>query len=137
MFSTQNDELQPFIQPNDLVVNKSQGGMSAAGFKIDSALMASGAPCATVKSQKGGSALASLKGLAVPAGLLFLQRTMANTHIEYLKKDAVIDNGLFDKLVSLASGSGSGSGPEKKSASKNKVTKRRRAAKTRTTRRSN
>lgn len=131
MFSTQNDELQPFIQPNDLVVNKSQGGMSAAGFKIDSALMASGAPCATVKSQKGGSALASLKGLAVPAGLLFLQRTMANTHIEYLKKDAVIDDGLFDKLVSLASGS------EKKSASKNKVTKRRRVAKARTTRRSN
>jgi len=97
------NEVQSFIQPSDLVVTTSRDGMSAGGFKIDSALMAAGAPCAAVKGQKGGGPLAGLKGLAVPAGLLFLQRTMASNYIEYQNKDAVIEEGLYDKLVNLAS----------------------------------
>jgi len=101
--ATPENEAQSFIQPSDLVVTTSRDGMSAGGFKIDSALMAAGAPCAAVSGQKGGGALAGLKGLAVPAGLLFLQRTMANNYIEYQNKDAVIDEGLYDKLIGLAS----------------------------------
>ena len=96
------NETQTFIQPSDLVVNTSRDGMSAGGFKIDSALMAAGAPCATIKGQKGGGPLTGIKGLAVPAGLLFLQRTMMNNNIEYQNKDTVIDESLYDKLIGLA-----------------------------------
>lgn len=120
-----------FIQANELVTHTSRDGVYAGGFKIDSALMAAGSSCAEI-NQKGG-ALSGLKGLAVPAGLLFIQRTIANNDIEYQKKDAVIDDSLFDKLVHLASVSDSRK-PDK-SVNKNKHTKRRRSANIRTTRR--
>lgn len=132
MQATTTEGSQSFIQPSELVVTKTRDGMSAGGFKIDSVLMAAGTPCATVNSQKGGSMLEGLKGLAVPAGLLFLQRTMANNYIEYQNKDAVIDEGLYDKLVNLASAS------EKKPLSKKSKTKKqvRKSANKRSTRRS-
>jgi len=57
-------------------------------------------------NQKGGSAFVSgLKGLAVPAGLLYLQKYMHEKYYEFEAKDTVIDDSLFDKLYSMATDS--------------------------------
>ena len=56
-------------------------------------------------NQKGGSATVTissiLDGLAVPAGLLYLQQNYNNQSNE--SKKETMSSGLYDKLVSLAS----------------------------------
>ena len=101
-----------FITPKDMVVSSSKkDGITAGGFKIDSLLMSTGSPYTTVNVKKGGGVMSGLKGLAVPAGLVYIQRTLDN-NIEYHNKDSVIDDSLFNKLVDLASSSSSK--PDKK-----------------------
>ena len=94
-----------FITPKDMVVSSSKkDGITAGGFKIDSLLMSTGSPYTTVNVKKGGGVMSGLKGLAVPAGLVYIQRTLDN-NIEYHNKDSVMDDSLFNKLVDLASSS--------------------------------
>lgn len=94
-----------FITPKDMVVSSSKKyGITAGGFKIDSLLMSTGSPYTTVNVKKGGGVMSGLKGLAVPAGLVYIQRTLDN-NIEYHNKDSVMDDSLFNKLVDLASSS--------------------------------
>tara|TARA_Y100000389_G_C17455664_1_gene517981 strand:+ start:1552 stop:1941 length:390 start_codon:yes stop_codon:yes gene_type:complete len=104
--------VEHFITPKDMVVSSSKkDGITAGGFKIDNLLMSTGSPYTTVNIKKGGGVMSGLKGLAVPAGLVFIQRTMDN-NIEYHNKDTDIEDNLFEKLVELASSSSSK--PDKK-----------------------
>jgi hypothetical protein len=97
--------LDHFITPKDMVFSSSKkDGITAGGFKIDSLLMSTGSPYTTVNVKKGGGVMSGLKGLAVPAGLVYIQRTLDN-NIEYYNKDSVMDDSLFNKLVDLASSS--------------------------------
>ncbi len=97
---------QHYIKPSDMIVSSSKkDGITAGGFKIDNLLMSSGSPYTTLNVKKGGGIMSGLKGLAVPAGLVYIQRNVDNNvdnNIEYHNKDAVINESLFDKLVDLA-----------------------------------
>lgn len=92
----------PCITPEDMIFKKSGGGLiTAGGFKIDSILNKS--PIQTGGSIGGTSVLSSLKGLAVPAGLLYMQQTIEKPHIsENVEKMQVIGNSLYDNLLNLA-----------------------------------
>ncbi len=105
---------QHYIKPSDMIVSSSKkDGITAGGFKIDNLLMSSGSPYTTLNVKKGGSIMSGLKGLSVPAGLVYIQRTIDN-NIEYHNKDAVINESLFDKLVDLATTSSKPDKPVKK-----------------------
>lgn len=101
-----NENYSPF-SPDELVVyNGKNNQLTAGGFKIDSIYSRHNSnlnPLNTYSKQKGGNIISGLKGLAVPAGLLYMQKTMANNYFEYQNKDEVIDEALFDKLLGLAS----------------------------------
>lgn len=92
----------PCITPEDMIFKKSGGGLiTAGGFKIDSILNKS--PIQTGGSIGGTSVLSSLKGLAVPAGLLYMQQTIEKPHIsENVEKMQVIGTSLYDNLLNLA-----------------------------------
>lgn len=76
-------------------------------------------------NQKGGSAFVSgLKGLAVPAGLLYLQKSMQEKYYEFEDKDTVIDDSLFDKLYSMATDSEDSKKKKKKNKKQRKTKKK-------------
>ena len=93
---------------NDLVIcDKGAGKLVGGGFNLKEGMLGHSAMTTTddgSKQQKGGSAIiSSLKGLAVPAGLLFLQKSMQDKYYEFENKDTVIDDNLYDKLYKMAS----------------------------------
>ena len=124
----------PCITPEDMIFKKSGGGLiTAGGFKIDSILNKS--PIQTGGGSVGtANVLASLKGLAVPAGLLYMQQTIDKPHIsENVEKMQIIGNSLYDNLLSLAEKNPSTSKKKKKTrrrsnkkSSKNKSRKAKR-----------
>lgn len=125
---------------NDLVIcNNGCGKLVGGGFELNSGMLAHSTPLTTdggEKKQKGGSAIvSSLKGLAVPAGLLYLQKSMQDQYYEFDNKDAVVDESLYDKLYAMASNdedvsSNSSSNSSKKSKKKRKPATRRKKSKT-------
>lgn len=110
------------LTSSDLVLYKDGGGnYKAGGYSLSSIHNT------TDKVQHGGSA--KLNNLAVPAGLLFLQR---NTHTNYqvIDNDDVVPDSLFDKLVSLASADDEASvSTSKASVSKSKSKSKRKTKK--------
>ena len=87
----------------DLVICKNNGQIHAGGFQINNSLLGEGfAPMQTTnKPMKGGSVSSAFNDLAIPAGLLYLQRSMT-AHKYHEKHSEVIDDNLFDKLFNLA-----------------------------------
>ena len=82
------------------------------------------APIATMNGGKAGGSVSSVfKDLAVPAGLLYMQRSIAARH-KHEKTNDMIPDGLYDKLFSLAEEE------EKKKPRKKRDTRRKRASKT-------
>lgn len=96
---------------NDMVFSKnSDGNITAAGFNIDSHLMKQGESAAHVfpDNTKTGGGLAEIakvsdmfKGLAVPAGLFYLQQ---NIDVKYPTKsdNETVEPSLFDRLSKFA-----------------------------------
>ena len=70
----------------------------------------------------GGSVSSVFSDLAVPAGLLYMQRSVAARH-KHEKTNEMIPEGLYDKLFSLAQED------ERKKPVKRRNTRRKRASK--------
>ena len=107
---------------NDLVIcDKGNGKLVGGGFNLKGSMLAH-APITTEggeKTMEGGSAIvSSLKGLAVPAGLLYLQKSMQEQYYEFDNKNTVVDDNLFDKLYKMAADDDSVSSASSKSSSK-------------------
>lgn len=81
---------------NDLVIINKQGHPTAGGFKVNSIIASAGEE---MKKQSGGG-LSAFKDLAVPAGLLLMQRVAANNFTSS-SNDQVIDEKLYSKLVDM------------------------------------
>jgi hypothetical protein len=113
------------LNTDDLVFCKGPEGITAGGYTINSALMGgNSAPIATMNGGKAGGSVSSVfKDLAVPAGLLYMQRSIAARH-KHEKTNDMIPDGLYDKLFSLAEEE------EKKKPRKKRDTRRKRASKT-------
>ena len=78
---------EPFTSSDLVICNNKGGKLVGGGFNLTGgmleghAALISGGGC---EVKKGGSALLSgLKGLAVPAGLLYLQKSMQENYYEY------------------------------------------------------
>ena len=95
------------LDSNDYVFMCGKGGnITSGGYMIDSPLLIN-----TIKDScshdlnnqtGGGNILAALKDLAVPAGLLYTQKTLQkNNLIKYENSAEVIEEGIYDKLLSL------------------------------------
>ena len=101
---------------NDLVFTMDKSGvLKGGGFVINSDLLketlySNSTTTSTLdgesKIQYGGSVSASIlntfKDLAVPAGLFFTQKQVQkNNTIKYEHKPDAVDDGLYDKLLSM------------------------------------
>lgn len=122
---------------NLVICDKGGGKLVGGGFELNSGMLGHSSPVVTDagNKQKGGSAIvSSLKGLAVPAGLLYLQKSMQDHYYEFDNKDTVVDESLYDKLYAMASNdedvsSNSSSNSSKKNKKKRKPTTRRKKGK--------
>ena len=91
----------------DFVFMEKDGQITGGGFVFDSPLLrdtiTNGSSMDINKIQKGGgNILSALKDLAVPAGLLYTQKKIQkNNLIKYENKSEVIEEGLYDKLLSM------------------------------------
>jgi|TARA_B110000967_G_C18402712_1_gene325357 hypothetical protein len=94
------------LKSDDLVFNTDKNGViTAGGFSVNSCLLKSGvSPITTINngSQKGGSVSAIFNNLAVPAGLLYMQQSLATAYSPE-NGDETISDTLYDKLLNLAS----------------------------------
>lgn len=100
------------LNAKDLVYSNSDACLQAGGFNINSHLLQNNLSAINVNSnvngnsnhkQKGGGLLhvgSVLDGLAVPAGLLYLQQNYKQSNSN---SEGSTTSSLFDKLVSLAS----------------------------------
>jgi hypothetical protein len=93
------------LGPDELIFNTDKdGNVTAAGFSVNSCLLRSGgSPRATVNggSSKGGSVSEVFKNLAVPAGLLYMQRSLSSSYPSVNKEEAAPET-LYNKLLDLA-----------------------------------
>jgi hypothetical protein len=98
----------------ELVFDKKDGNVVAAGYLIDSKMLKNGEPTAVVRG--GGSLLEALKlgELAVPVGLFYLQDLAKksvdsfNTSVfelydtdDELSPVKLVENSLYDKLIAM------------------------------------
>ena len=95
----------------DLVYTNNNGQINAAGFKINSHLMSGGESALHVvsdTSQAGGGIMGAaavsdmFKGLAVPAGLLYLQQNFGKKYPTKSNRET-LEPGLFERLLDFAS----------------------------------
>ena len=96
---------------NDLVYTNNNGQINAAGFKINSHLMSGGESALQIvnnTNQTGGGIMGAaavsdmFKGLAVPAGLLYLQQNVGKTYPTTSNRET-LEPGLFERLLDFAS----------------------------------
>jgi len=78
--------------------NDKYGNTMGGGYIFDSPLLRD-----TISTQKGGgSILSAFKDLAVPAGLLYTQKTLQkNNLVKYENSSEVIEEGIYEKLLSM------------------------------------
>mgnify|MGYP005990726613 CR=1 FL=1 len=93
---------------NDFVFLETDGNLTGGGFILDSPLLNDAIannsnPADFTKVQNGGGTIMSiLKDLAVPAGLLYTQKSLQkNNLVKYENKDLVIEDTVYDKLLTL------------------------------------
>ena len=93
------------LESSDLVFNTNDNGdVTAGGFLVNSCLLKSGlSPIATMNggNHKGGGVSQIFNNLAVPAGLLYMQQSLA-TASPSGSGDETISDDLYDKLLNLA-----------------------------------
>ena len=93
------------FKSDDLVFNTDKNGnITAGGFSIDSCLLKSGvSPITTINNgpKKGGSVSSIFNNLAVPAGLLYMQQSLATSYTSNNGNETISDT-LYDKLLNLA-----------------------------------
>jgi hypothetical protein len=87
---------------NDLVFYEKDNQLFGGGYKLESDLLKS---CIKDKSKNsnlsGGSLLNSIKDLAVPVGLLYVQNKAKQNFYKYDNKDEIIDDTIFDELLNM------------------------------------
>ena len=94
------------LSAKDFVFHRDQDNVYSGGFKVQSSLMRQGLPI--FEKQRGGSgASALLSELAVPAGLLYLQQNTPSkmgkiARSSTTKNGGTVPDGLYDKLLNLA-----------------------------------
>jgi hypothetical protein len=117
----------------DFVFMEKGNQITGGGFVFDSPLLKdtiiNGSSMDIDKIQKGGgNILSALKDLAVPAGLLYTQKKLQkNNLLKYENNAEFIEEGLYDKLLSMIE-----PGNQKKHSIK---TRRKREKKTKMSRR--
>ena len=93
------------LESSELVFNTNDNGdVTAGGFLVNSCLLKSGlSPIATMNggNHKGGGVSQIFNNLAVPAGLLYMQQSLA-TASPSGSGDETISDDLYDKLLNLA-----------------------------------
>jgi len=93
------------LESSDLVFNTNDNeDVTAGGFLVNSCLLKSGlSPIATMNggNHKGGGVSQIFNNLAVPAGLLYMQQSLA-TASPSGSGDETISDDLYDKLLNLA-----------------------------------
>ena len=132
---------EPFTSSDLVICNNKGGKLVGGGFNLTggmleghAAILHSGGDKSDEK--KGGSAILSgLKGLAVPAGLLYLQKSMQENYYEYENKDTVVDDNLYDKLYKMAADDESSNSSSSKKNKKSKTRRKKKTSKRKGTRR--
>tara|TARA_Y100000816_G_C25994767_1_gene519652 strand:- start:271 stop:645 length:375 start_codon:yes stop_codon:yes gene_type:complete len=87
---------------NDLVFYEKNDQLFGGGYKLESELLKS-----SIKDKSknlnlsGGNLLNSLKDLAVPVGLLYVQNKAKQNVYKYDNKDEIIDDTIFDELLNM------------------------------------
>lgn len=96
------------LDMRDMVIHKYADGTSAGGFKLDTIL--------TSQDMKGGGGgVNKIKELGVPAGLIMIPKTENRNYAEFINKDLVIQDKLYETLLETAQDK-----PFKKKSSKRK-----------------
>jgi hypothetical protein len=104
------------MEPNkDMVIYKQDGTYSGGGYKIRSEWLNSNLPpmmdidmnTENINQSGGGFTLGVLEGLAVPAGLLYLQQTLplsTQSKSKPIKEEekGTFQSSMYDKLLDLA-----------------------------------
>ena len=132
---------EPFTSSDLVICNNKGGKLVGGGFNLTggmleghAAILHSGGDKSDEK--KGGSAILSgLKGLAVPAGLLYLQKSMQENYYEYENKDTIVDDNLYDKLYKMAADDESSNSSSSKKNQKSKTRRKKKTSKRKGTRR--
>ena len=92
------------MDSNDMIFNKTDGKITAAGWSVHSDLLQNDFPLAAHCQVGGGTG--AVQNLAVPAGLIILQNMIdSNTKSslnDLLEEPRVISEDLYDKLLNLA-----------------------------------
>lgn len=94
------------LNSTDMVIHTHADGSSVGGFKIDTILGNS--------MMKGGGNIKKMKELGVPAGLLTMQTPNTEKYTEIVSKDLIVEDTLYEKLLSLAQETESKKSPYKK-----------------------
>lgn len=95
------------LDMRDMVIHKYADGTSAGGFKLDTILAG--------QVMKGGGGVKKIRELCVPAGLIVIPKTENRNYAEFINKDLVIQDKLYDTLLETAQDK-----PAKKKSSKRK-----------------
>uniref|UniRef100_A0A6C0BX10 Uncharacterized protein n=1 Tax=viral metagenome TaxID=1070528 RepID=A0A6C0BX10_9ZZZZ len=125
------------LTANDLVYARdNNNNITSAGFKIDSYLLQNGESAINVMNKNTGPQVGGglpavssiLNGLAVPAGLLYLQQNISTKNIDSKNEEVdPVQESLYNRLVSMVSektgmSKTKKSRPRKTRSSKNKLT---------------
>lgn len=125
------------LTANDLVYARdNNNNITSAGFKIDSYLLQNGESAINVMNKNTGQQVGGglpavssiLNGLAVPAGLLYLQQNISTKNIDSKNEEVdPVQESLYNRLVSMVSektgmSKTKKSRPRKTRSSKNKLT---------------
>lgn len=94
------------LDMRDMVIHKYADGTSAGGFKLDTILSG--------EDMKGGG-VNKIKDLGVPAGLIMIPKTENRNYAEFINKDVVVQDKLYETLLETAQDN-----PVKKKYSKRK-----------------
>lgn len=101
---------------DDLVYTRGhKGGIQSAGYRINSEIMKAGMPIMETKgklndnshqksntNQSGGKVSERFKDLAIPVGLLLMNQKPIKHYVQS-NSDEIIDDTLYNKLISIAS----------------------------------
>ena len=87
---------------NDLVFYEKDNQLFGGGYKLDSELLKQ-----SIKDKSkdinlsGGSLLNSIKDLAVPVGLLYVQNKAKKNVYKYENNNDIIDDNIYDELLNM------------------------------------
>lgn len=81
------------LDMRDMVIHKYADGTSAGGFKLDTILSG--------KDMKGGG-INKIKELGVPAGLIMMPKTENRNYAEFINKDLVVQDKIYETLLEKA-----------------------------------